>query len=193
MQKRRGPDKRRRVVSALRASVVREGARAARGRPRAEIDWPTVEMLLSIGATDEEVAAGVGVSTDTLHREPHASIFAESIDLIRGRAKLSIRQAVWALAFGRRVHARDAGGTPMFDKAGRPLMTMLMASEKVQLEALRFLAKQREYLGWTERADVTTMGSVLPPGVAPGVLTIVVDDTTDERHVLKTRGGDVQP
>ena len=75
MPNRRGPDKRRRVVSPLRAAVVREGASAARtGRPHAEIDWAKVEMPLSIGCTDEEVAAGVGVGTSTLRREPHVGI-----------------------------------------------------------------------------------------------------------------------
>lgn len=96
MPKRRGPDKRRRVEC---AAVVREGAKSARtGRPNAEIDWPKVGMLLSIGCTDEEVAAGIGVGTSTLRRDPHAGIA-----LVIGLDYL----AAWAMRKHRAITVKD--------------------------------------------------------------------------------------
>ena len=162
----------------MRHSLLRERPERTRGRPLAEIDWTKCETLLGLGCTEEEVAAGLGVSVDTLHRPPHAAIFAESIARCRARANLSLRQLMWGLAFGRRVQARDKDGAPLFDADGGLLMVTVAPTERIQFEAAKFLSKQREYLRWTERSDITTEGSKVP-FIPTGSVSIVIDDTAE--------------
>jgi len=154
------------------------------GRPPKPIDWDNVDHLLSLGCTDREVAAGVGVSVDTLTREPNAERFAELKTENDGRIELSVRQALISLIRGRRVVLRDKDGDPVKDSKGDVVFHTVMPDFRVIFHASRYLSKQyltnaRTGKPFSERTDVTSGGDKLPPGVVPGVLRIVVKNDED--------------
>ena len=70
-------------------------AKRKRGRPRIEIDMAKVEELASVGATQQEIASHLGVSTDTLHRNPDfAAVYKRGMD----KGRLSLRHKQYDLA-----------------------------------------------------------------------------------------------
>jgi hypothetical protein len=74
---------------------------AKTGRPRIKIDWENVEKLLFIHATETEVAAFLGCSTDTVARaikRQFKMTFAEYAAQKGGPGKISLRRAQWDLA-----------------------------------------------------------------------------------------------
>ena len=70
-------------------------AKRKRGRPRIEIDMAAVEELASIGATQQEIASRLGVSTDTLHRNPD---FAVAYKRGMNEGRMSLRHKQFELA-----------------------------------------------------------------------------------------------
>ncbi len=70
------------------------------GRPKIEIDLQQLEALAAINCTDEELAAILGVSTDTIGRrkQEEGSGFAEVYKRGRGKGKTSLRRLQWEAA-----------------------------------------------------------------------------------------------
>lgn len=151
--------------------------KSTRGRPPFNIDWAAAEQLLSIGCTDEEVATGLQCSVDALTGKAHGALYADLKSQCKPRIKLSVRRAFYSLLSGRRMVLRDSKGDPVKDSKGEVVYHVVQTSERTLFHVVRFLSKQ--YLGFSERTDLTTKGDKLPPGTAPGVLTIIVDDAGD--------------
>ena len=66
-----------------------------------EVDWKTVDKLLAIFCTGEEVAGFLNISYDTLQRrckEDKQTAFADYSKLKRGTGKASLRKKQWLLA-----------------------------------------------------------------------------------------------
>ena len=63
------------------------------GRPRKEIDLEILGNLASIGCTQEEIGAVMGISARTLQRN-----FAEIIEENKNKGKASLRKKMWQLA-----------------------------------------------------------------------------------------------
>lgn len=61
------------------------------GRPREEVDPEEIEKLASIHCTNEEIAAVLGVSEDTITRN-----FADRIKSGKARGRASLRRRQWA-------------------------------------------------------------------------------------------------
>jgi len=64
-----------------------------RGRPRKQVDEKTLRALAKINCTREEMAAVLGVSTDTLARN-----YAELIKEESANGKMSLRRMQWKKA-----------------------------------------------------------------------------------------------
>jgi hypothetical protein len=65
------------------------------GRPQAIVDWPTVDKLCHIQCTQEEIAAIIDVSVDTLERaskRQHKVSFAEYMKIKSAGGKMSLRR-----------------------------------------------------------------------------------------------------
>jgi len=166
---------------ALRASAKAQPAEEetrGRGRPSKDIVWEAAERYLTLGATDEEVAAGIGVGIATLRRPPHAQIFDELKGRCAGAYKLSVRQSMLSMIRGHKAPLYDDKGHVVKDGKGNVVFHTVMPPWPTRLAASIFLAKNA--LGMTDKTDVTTKGDKLQPGTAPGVLTIVVDDDAAE-------------
>jgi len=118
------------------------------GRPRKEVTLSQVEKLFAIGCTQEEVAAFVGVSVDTLSRREG---FADSQERGKGKAKVSLRRAQFksALAGNSRLLTwlgmqmlgqRNQTSTELSGPGGGPIqtedLTKLTDAELTQLELL---------------------------------------------------------
>lgn len=68
------------------------------GRPPIKVDWKTVDKLLFIQATGEEIAGFLGYSYDTIERKCKAKFnksFAEYSKEKRGHGKISLRRRQW--------------------------------------------------------------------------------------------------
>lgn len=80
------------------------GKREGAGRKPIEIDWATVDRLLMIACTGEEIASYLGLSYDTLQRhcvKEKGTDFAEYIKSgINKTFKVSLRRAQRAMALG---------------------------------------------------------------------------------------------
>ena len=63
------------------------------GRPRKEIDLEILGNLASIGCTQEEIGAVMGISARTLQRN-----FAEIIEENKNKGKASLRKKMWQIA-----------------------------------------------------------------------------------------------
>ncbi len=99
------------------------------GRKKLEVDWEHVQELASMGCTVSEVALELDVSEDTLLRrcrEEHDMTVYDYLDLHRDRGRTSLRRAMYNNAMEGNVTAQI------------------------------FLAKQREWLGMTDKHQVET-------------------------------------
>ena len=73
------------------------------GRPQIEIDWQTVDKLLGIQCTAEEVGAVIGCSSDTLSRackREHGITYAQYSAGKRAAGKASLRHKAWSIGMG---------------------------------------------------------------------------------------------
>ena len=70
------------------------------GRPKIEIDLKQVEALAGLQCTDEEIAAVLGVSTDTVGRrkQEEGSSFVEVYNRGKEKGKASLRRYQWESA-----------------------------------------------------------------------------------------------
>src|SRR5690242_12967431 len=81
------------------AQVPQEGEKPKRGRPVIELDLDLVEDLAAIQCTDEEIAAVLNVSVDTItRRKQKAPEFAEKLAAGRSRGRASLRRLQWRIA-----------------------------------------------------------------------------------------------
>jgi hypothetical protein len=81
------------------------GSATAPGTEKAPVVLDLVETLASIGCTLEEIGAVVGVSPRTLIRREEEETFREAIERGRGRARVSVRRALWKSAMAGNVTA----------------------------------------------------------------------------------------
>jgi len=121
-------------------TVMSEASEPKRGRPRKGIDWQLAEVLLRIQGTDDEVAGALGVSVDTLVRDP---LFAELKAGGRAHGRLSLRRVLFGFARGVLPHPTT----------GKPQAVPM----SLQLDAAKTLA--RHYLDITERTSVEVTNS----------------------------------
>jgi hypothetical protein len=78
------------------------------GRPKKVIDYETVEKLASLQCTQEEIASFLGVSVDTLTRDPKfCGTYKGAID----RGRMSLRRHQW--------RALEAGNSTMLVWLGK--------------------------------------------------------------------------
>jgi hypothetical protein len=68
------------------------------GRPVKEINWDIVEKLASIQCTDEEIAAVLGVHSDTIKRRKKIPEYAEVLSNGRAKGRASLRRLQWKAA-----------------------------------------------------------------------------------------------
>ena len=71
------------------------------GRPEIEFDLKQIERLAQIHCTDEEIAAVVGCSVDTLaRRKVNDPDFIEVLERGKGRGRMALRRLQWQRANG---------------------------------------------------------------------------------------------
>lgn len=95
-------------------------------RPRKEIDYATVEKLLHIQCTGEEIAAVLGINYDTLVssiKRDHKMSYSEYSEQKKAGGKASLRRMQWKQA--------ENGNTTMLIWLGKQ---MLGQSDKQQTE-----------------------------------------------------------
>ena len=68
------------------------------GRPAFEFDFSQVEELSRIQCTDEEIAAVMGCSRNTIARAKAMPEYADAVARGRGNGKASLRRRQWAAA-----------------------------------------------------------------------------------------------
>jgi DNA-directed RNA polymerase specialized sigma subunit len=61
-------------------------------RPEAKIDLTELEKLCGMQCTDEEIAAFLGVSTQTIERKRKIPQFAEVMDRAKAKGRISGRE-----------------------------------------------------------------------------------------------------
>ena len=74
---------------------------AKMGRPKIYVDWQKVDLLCKVQCTEEEIAAELDISVDTLYRrclEEHKMTFAEYFAIKRKRGFSSLRAKQYDLA-----------------------------------------------------------------------------------------------
>ena len=91
-----------------------DGRRRKRGRPPVEIDLTLVEELAAIGSTDDEIAAVLRVSTDTIGRRKKNPAFLEALEAGRGRGRVTLRRLQWQSA--------STGNTTMLVWLGKQML-----------------------------------------------------------------------
>lgn len=72
-------------------------------RPRKPIDWPNVDKLCALQATELEISQFLDISVDTLCRaskREHGVSFAEYFAQKRGLGRISLRRSQWQAAQG---------------------------------------------------------------------------------------------
>jgi hypothetical protein len=79
-------------------TAIKAGEKREPGRPPKDIDWELVKKLAQIACTDEEIAAIVGVSHETLVRRKREPEIAEMILQARSKGKASLRRIQYQLA-----------------------------------------------------------------------------------------------
>src|SRR4051794_14556975 len=79
---------------------IKDSEKRKPGRPAKEIDWQVVEKLASIQCTDEEIAAVLGVHSDTIKRRKKIPEYAEILAAGRAKGRASLRRIQWKLAEG---------------------------------------------------------------------------------------------
>src|SRR5689334_19037320 len=71
------------------------------GRPRKQIDMNLVETLAAMQCTDEEIAATLRVSINTItRRKADDPEFAAALEAGKARGRASLRRIQWKLATG---------------------------------------------------------------------------------------------
>ena len=84
-------------------------------RPRKQINLQQVEALATIGATDDEIATVLGISTDTVGRRKKDNPgFKEALKRGRDKGKVTLRRLQWKSA--------QAGNVAMLIFMGKQLL-----------------------------------------------------------------------
>jgi hypothetical protein len=87
------------VSSVLRTPKKEPKAEKSTGRPRIEFDKKIIEGLARIQCTDEEIAAVLGVSADTIARRKNDDPeFLEFLERGRGNGRATLRRLQWQRA-----------------------------------------------------------------------------------------------
>lgn len=123
------------------------------GRPQIEIDWATVDKLLGIQCTAEEVASVIGCSSDTLGRackREHGITYAQYSAGKRAAGKASLRHKQWTSAMGGNIRMQIHLGKHVLDQVdrreisgpnGKPLeMAQTVDMSKLSTKALEEIA-----------------------------------------------------
>ena len=121
------------------------GKRKTAGRPRIEVDWSTVNKLLAIHCTAEEIAGYLEISADTLSRacqREHKMDFAEYSAEKRQAGKISLRR--------RQFQAAESGNITMLIWLGKQWLGQADKSEqwiesktKLEIEGMADEAKAK--------------------------------------------------
>jgi hypothetical protein len=77
---------------------IKDTPKRKAGRPVKDIDWNVVEKLASIQCTDEEIAAVLGVHSDTIKRRKKVPEYAEILANGRAKGRASLRRLQWKSA-----------------------------------------------------------------------------------------------
>src|SRR4051794_19839949 len=91
-----------------------DGEQKKRGRPPIQLNMEMVETLASIQCTDEEIAAALRVSVDTIARRKQNPEFAEVLAAGKALGRMSLRRLQWQAAKG--------GSVPMMIWLGKQLL-----------------------------------------------------------------------
>jgi hypothetical protein len=91
-----------------------DGEQKKRGRPPIQINMEMVETLASIQCTDEEIAAALRVSVDTIARRKQNPEFAEALAAGKALGRMSLRRLQWQAAKG--------GSVPMMIWLGKQML-----------------------------------------------------------------------
>lgn len=92
-----------------------EQQKRGRGRPPIEINMDLVATLAGMHCTDEEIAAALKVSVDTITRRKQSMpVFAEALSAGKAMGRISLRRLQWQSA--------KAGSIPMQIWLGKQLL-----------------------------------------------------------------------
>ncbi|MDV3239075.1 MAG: LuxR family transcriptional regulator [Gammaproteobacteria bacterium] len=81
--------------------------KSTKKRPRIEIDLAEVERLASLGLTQEQIAASLGISERTLrNRKESSAEFADAIKAGQAKGISEVANALWTNAMGGNVTAQ---------------------------------------------------------------------------------------
>ena len=81
--------------------MPKKAATARKGRPEIEIDTSQVERLAQIQCTDEEMAAVLGCSHDTLaRRKADDPAFLDALTRGKAKGRMALRRLQWQRANG---------------------------------------------------------------------------------------------
>lgn len=144
------------------------------GRPPLDIDPQKVQALAGIWCTNEEIAAVLGCSADTIERR-----FAGELEKGRATAKMSLRRKQWEVAergsvpmlifLGKNYlgqkdvaqleHTAKDGAALIAAQAQEVDFSQLSLEELEQLEALRHKAQRKTITATATVVDVETNGN----------------------------------
>ena len=107
-------------------------------RPKKKIDYEQVERLAHIHCTQEEIASALGLSVDTLQRDPEfCGIYKKGVEA----GKRSLRRLQWEAAEGKEGEVfYDKNRKVLVDDRGRPLFRVLPQAPNVTMQI--WLGKQ---------------------------------------------------
>lgn len=124
------------------------------GRPKIIIDYEQVAKLAHIQCTQEEIAAHLGCSVDTLTRDnTFCGIYKKGLE----GGRKSLRRLQWAKAEGiPAIQATKEDGSPAWDDKGRPIFLRPGTAPDTTMQI--WLGKQT--LGQTDQQSVEHRGDI---------------------------------
>lgn len=97
-----------------------------RGRPPIQLNMELVEALAAIQCTDEEIAATLHVSVDTITRRKQDPEFCTALQAGKARGRASLRRLQWAAA--------KNGNIPMLIWLGKQMLGQRDKFEETQVD-----------------------------------------------------------
>jgi hypothetical protein len=119
---------------------------AKMGRPQIQINWTEVDKLLTIQATDDEIAGWFDISQDTLARacrREHQMSFADYSSQKRGKGKISLRRQLWQ-------RAHDPKNTACLIFACKTLLGLREYDDRPKTLEVKTDGKAEVVLKWTD-------------------------------------------